>query len=145
VNGYLFLDIDGVLNSDESRKAGRTGSMSSLDPNACRRLSQAQLGSRFHVVIHSSRRSHTTLHDFRRALDRHSISVFDVVPADPADKVLAIRTWLRAHPDVVQYMVVDDERGVTDAFGSDGVEIDPRVGITSAQARLIAGELGGEG
>lgn len=129
----LFLDIDGVLNSAEWMRAGhmrphRGPRQSSFDPAACARLERVLRTTGAQVVISSSWRiTHTT--DAIESMLRERGAVSAVVigetprlgatrrhPADGGSTTFGrtqrgdeIAAWLRKHPEVTRWAIVDDD------------------------------------
>lgn len=106
----LFLDIDGVLNSASTMKHGvhlcnkRIVMLSRL----CKELD-------LKVVISSSWREIYDLRELKELLHRTGFGgiprVIDVTGNDTrGNRGTEIKAWLDAHPEVVQYAIIDDDR-----------------------------------
>jgi len=133
----LFLDMDGVLNSQEwfeKNHAARIAfknthgmgasdvqfihPLGHIDPDAVARLNCICDAVDFKIVLSSSWRIIISLDDLRIALThkgfRHVDRLIDVTPSLPLKsdenrRGMEIKAWLDQHPDVTQYVVLDDD------------------------------------
>lgn len=124
----LFLDIDGVLNSEEwalkKYQEGITGALQSeFDVEAVRHLNSIIEKSQAKVVISSSWR---LIHELEYIVEMLRKFGFkgDVIGKTPRSKMSGwrgndIRRWLNEHPEVHRFAILDDDsdmRGVEDHF-----------------------------
>jgi len=106
----LFLDIDGVVNSKESFKKGGMirEPYSELDPYMAFMVGKIQLYTDCKVVLSSSWR-----HSFEavQVLEKRICKMFDKTPVidGPHLRGDEIQEWLRNHPDVKRYAILDDD------------------------------------
>lgn len=138
----LFLDIDGVLNSNAYLKANpgsfdrSKGYISMFDPVACARLQVVLMVTGAKIVISSSWRIVHSIDDIRGYLAARGITaeVIGLTPsggydlsadhAFPTNETLTCRgaeilAWVDAHPELDSYAVVDDNSdmdGVRERF-----------------------------
>lgn len=111
----LFLDIDGVLNShrscyalggfphgfDKVHRARFDEVAVALVRDVCRETDCS-------IVLSSSWRIIHSVHECANGLD---LPIFDATPTTPGIRGNQIKEWLTAHPEVVQYAIVDDRLG----------------------------------
>lgn len=106
----LFLDIDGVLNSQTWTEANyaRGGNLLDLDPEAVRRVLNVLAATDAKLVLSSTWRLSRTL--VKQLLDV-GLPIFDSTPrADAFDcRSDEITAWLKSHPDVTTFAIVDDD------------------------------------
>lgn len=115
----LFLDVDGVLN--------RWGvSSNGLDEIRCERLAEAVRLSECKVVISSTWRLHPNAMEKRLLpmLITKGIECVGVTPVVQAHSILIaaprrdeIRQWLNDHPEVTDYVILDDDVDADDGTG----------------------------
>lgn len=113
----LFLDIDGVLNSSQWFKAlyrttGKGGLIRDFCPLASSNLlSILQEVPDLSIVISSSWRRRNTLEQLREILSEYHVAperVIGVTPILNTPRGLEIQAWLDEHPEVTQFVIVDD-------------------------------------
>lgn len=127
----IFLDFDGVLNSegsflyeDRRRKKwkiqGLKGPVSETLCNVCASNFQMILDKYpdVKVVISSTWRNLFTLDWLKEKLESYHISsnhVIDITSQDPGgNRGLEIQIWLNNRPEVTQYVIIDDnDWGIT--------------------------------
>lgn len=103
----LFLDIDGVLNSDEwfARRRPRLDDLSHLDPELVARADQIAGRAGASVVISSAWRMHRELEDLRQVLRAAGLRapILDETPVlsdgepDGLNRAAEILRWLEGH------------------------------------------------
>lgn len=109
----IFLDFDGVLTNHESGQ--------SFDPNCVELVRNLMLETDSDIVITSSHRQTKTLKQLKRKLAAHGIPGDRVVDVTPdlsetseegiyiaASRGLEILQWLRKHPNIENYVILDD-------------------------------------
>lgn len=107
----IFLDIDGVLNSDEyidSIKGKEMTAENEIDMEKVRLLEQAinQTGAR--VVLTASGRYAQVGRYLRKVLSQMAIFT-DATPYMNNIRGLEIKEWLRQNNDVEDFIILDDE------------------------------------
>ena len=151
----LFLDVDGVLNSEmlahqtggypfPAEGLGK-GSMEENPKHSEKKLALhpgvalvrgvcESTGAK--VVMHSTWRLHV---DFRRFASAWDLPIVDITSRQARSKQASIREWLASHPEVEQYAIVDDDNMsmTCGAPPSQQVFTDPMVGLTEANARRL--------
>lgn len=104
----LFLDIDGVVNSEESFKNG-SGGNTDIDPYMAFLVGKIQLETDCKVVLSSSWRHHP---DGIKMVEDRVVKIIDKTPfsrSKERDKRgYEIQDWLDAHPEVSRYAIIDD-------------------------------------
>ena len=114
----IFLDIDGVLNSDEYldkvKNSDIQGIERDIDVEKVKLLKRAidETGAR--VVLSSSWRWYKESREkIKEQLQKHNLKFIDITPTR-TDKTLKreeeIQIWLDSHPEVVNYVILDDEK-----------------------------------
>lgn len=106
----LFLDIDGVLDSVRSATAfggypAALAHIDAFDPIAIRLIQRLCDGAGVQVVLSSAWR---TFVDFRAAGEAFGLPIVDETPLLLGRRGDEIHAWLREHPQVEQYAIVDD-------------------------------------
>jgi hypothetical protein len=108
----LFLDIDGVLNSERSCAAYdgyphcfKPKDMAQFDHTAIALIRKLCKKTGCSIVLSSTWRITSTIHEVAGALD---LPIFDATPVLPGIRGLEISSWLASHPEVVTYAIVDD-------------------------------------
>ncbi len=113
----LFLDFDGVLNSEKYIKAAAVDGGVILDPSAMERLQRLILATDAHIVLTSSWRDHwecdplacdTVGTQINAIFASYGLSIFDKTPRLHRCREDEIEAWLTAHPATKQFAVVDD-------------------------------------
>lgn len=119
MSGYIFLDFDGVLNSERWYARGRrdslcTGSAKSIDPAAVGLLNQLIDRSGARIVVSSTWRL-AGLHSVRATLaQRGSIGrVVDVTPELGGPRGKEIEWWLRRNA-ASRIVILDDDSDMGD-------------------------------
>lgn len=107
----IFLDIDGVLNSDkyiDSIKGKEMTAENEIDMEKVRLLEQAinQTGAR--VVLTASGRYAQVGRYLREVLSQRAIFT-DVTPYMDNIRGLEIKEWLKQNNDVEDFVILDDE------------------------------------
>ena len=107
----IFLDFDGVLNS-ESCNNGVT-----LLPSKLELLRQLVEATDAQIVLSTSWREHWSK-DHRQCdstgatIDlifcAHGLQIFDKTPALPEGREAEIKAWLEQHPEIENFVVLDD-------------------------------------
>lgn len=108
----IFLDIDGVLNSDEYfekiKELHIHGIESEIDTNKIKLLKKAIDETKAKVVLISSWRYTRRAKELKELLAYYEIYV-DSTPFINHKRGLEIKTWLLDHPNVEDYVILDDE------------------------------------
>lgn len=108
----IFLDIDGVLNSDEYfekiKELNIHGIESEIDTNKIKLLKRAIDETKAKVVLISSWRYTRRAKELKEMLACYEIYV-DSTPFINHKRGLEIKKWLLDHPNVEDYVILDDE------------------------------------
>jgi len=103
----LFLDIDGVLNSAKTFAALKKDDVFPIDPHKAFMVGKIQLDTGCEVVLSSAWR-HSALGV--KEVEKRVVKLLDTTPSSK-DGVRGweIRTWLKQHPEVTRYAILDDD------------------------------------
>ncbi len=107
----IFLDFDGVINSFQSEL---------VDPECVGVLSAIIEETNAKVVATSASRyaflegkvdylESAFYCDYAKTLQSYGIVVDDILPCINKDKEVEIQAYLKAHPDISEYLVLDDD------------------------------------
>lgn len=148
----LLLDFDGVLNSEQQiRKDKRAGINSeaqglvSLDICEMARSNLQYVFERvptLKIVVHSTRRTRFSLDEFSVATGIPRENFIDITDPKIYDRHTAIFTWIKKHPSVTHYVILED--GPMPGDLSRVVQTDPTNGLTLADAKRAVTILGEE-
>lgn len=106
----LFLDIDGVCNS--AATAQRHQGFIGIDPYMAFLVGKIQLDTGCEVVLSSTWRLHEL---FREEVRKQVVNFIDITPnlgnggRHSAKRGREVRKWLRKHPEVTRYAILDDD------------------------------------
>lgn len=113
----IFLDFDGVLNSRRYlEKHGGVGV--AIDPARLELLKQLVYATDAEIVLSTSWRSHWSIigwmgdavgQEINRIFDSAGLYVYDKTPDLGRNRDEEIAAWLKAHPQVKSFVVLDDE------------------------------------
>lgn len=108
----IFLDVDGVLNSDEYFDSVSYSDDDSIeneiDMNKIKLLKEAVDLTDAQVVLSSSWRYTRKAQSLRKLLIENGIMT-DVTPFLQNKRGLEIKSWLKNNPDVDDFVILDDE------------------------------------
>lgn len=99
----LFLDIDGVLNNNETTE--RCNNFTGVDRKLAKRFTDWLNTTDVKIVLSSTWRLHP---EMWFALNEAGISWIDVTPGPHRYRGDDIKQWLDAHPEVTAYAILDD-------------------------------------
>ena len=122
----IFLDIDGVLNSVDSAvayhnwlpKGTRAQMEDRLDPVAVGLLRRLCIEADAKIVVSSTWRMGRTGENFIEIFRRHGWDDFpylDKTPVRHTERGYEIQEWLDAHPEVTNYVILDDDSDMLDS------------------------------
>lgn len=109
----IFLDIDGVVNSEECLMRGDAhGGILGIDPYLAFTFGKITLALPDVQVVLSSSWRHWP--DGRKTIEEKVCPIFDVTPIaawEPhgTQRGREIKAWLGKHPEVTQYAIIDDD------------------------------------
>ena len=108
----IFLDVDGVLNSDEYfdkiKNLDIQGIERDIDVEKIKLLKKAIDATGAEVVLSSSWRYTRNAQYLKELLSKYGIYV-DSTPYIQNERGLEIRKWLSEHQDVEDFVILDDE------------------------------------
>ncbi len=127
MKNILFLDFDGVINVSwwNTDKRGKFRAYYNFPEDGCVNHTQAvQWVSEFcekfnyDIVVSSTWRKDLTIKELGECLKksglREGINVIDITPIlDDKDRGDEITMWLKAHPEVKNYIIFDDDSDMT--------------------------------
>ena len=122
----IFLDVDGVLNSEQDRFSWTIESDKHLILLACIvRRTNAK------IVVSSSWRNCSLLDTLKKRLNDFSMSVFDVTGYNKNGiRGLEIKEWLDNHNDIESFVILDDEVfDIKEHFPNNFVQTSMEVGL----------------
>lgn len=107
MNKIIFLDIDGVLN-DAPTILGTGDDLPTMEHLEC--LKQIVDATGAEIVLSSSWRYHKSdFNDAKNALRKVELAIIDKTKELPKGRGAEISEWLSRHPEVEQYLILDDE------------------------------------
>ena len=109
----IFLDIDGVLNSDEYIDRAKNVQGRHIDIDKVKLLKKAIDETGAKTVLTSSWRNSKDIGPLREFLAKYEI-YFDATPFIKWERGLEIKQWLSEHNRVEDYIILDDE--IYDSF-----------------------------
>jgi hypothetical protein len=131
----LFLDCDGVLNDSDDLVVDRDGGgCYVINREKIRRLQTILDDTGAKVVLCSSWR---LMEGGREFLENYcGIPILDITPGPYADKIRGhdVQEWLDAHPEVDDYVILEDETDCLPHQLPHLVVCDPEVGLTETMA-----------
>lgn len=109
----IFLDIDGVLNSDDffegTANSDLQGIEREIDVEKIKLLKKAIDETGAKIVLSSSWRYMKKVQDLKELLSQYGISITGSTSFIEGKRGLEINQWLIEHPDVVDFVILDDE------------------------------------
>lgn len=118
----IFLDIDGVLNTNRERRRRGSNSSRPFDAEAVTALNEILTKSGARIVVSSMWRYYNTPEELDEILTLEGVAPGTVIDKTPdlsssrnpwIDVVPPrrdeIKAWLDEHPDVTGYVVIDDD------------------------------------
>ena len=132
----VFLDFDGVLNSEQSTQ--QLGTRYRFARSSVETLNGVLRQSEARIVITSSWRENWSLRENAEFLERDGVLPSRVVGKTPTlgqERGLEIEAWLRAVPYTVASFVILDDRDDMAMHRERLVQVSPQVGVSLAQAQ----------
>ena len=132
----VFLDLDGVLNSEQSVQ--QLGTRYRFAKSSVAALNEILHQTKARLVITSSWREGLMLSEIVGYLERDGVMAGRVVGKTRSlgkERGLEIDAWLRSVPYVVSSFVILDDRDDMAMHRERLVQIDPQFGLTLAQAQ----------
>lgn len=142
----IFLDIDGVLNSNRSciafggypfKVAGPERAM--FDEVALGLIRNIAMAAGAQIVLSSSWRLHNHYSEIGAGL---GLPIIDRTPSLPGPRGAEIAYWLAEHPEVEQYAIVDDDPDMLDGQMPLFVNTNMSEGFTWRDAKKLCSILG---
>lgn len=149
----IFLDIDGVLNSNDTLQKihyhqkfkGISPKCAELDEDNIRNLNNLVRQTNAKIVLHSSWRYGYSQYDgaILTAFREMNLHVDDIVSVKIPDKDKAISDYIKNHPDISHYVILDDYP-LFPSHESSFIEITADHGLTESYFPQILKLLGYE-
>jgi len=145
----LFLDVDGVLNSQAWMKRCAGVNLLGVDPEAVARVQEIVARTGAKVVLSSTWRLVNTLVGI---LLRSKVPVFDKTPdlvrqaggmCNERPRSDEIEAWLAAHPEVTAWAILDDDEDA--GYGAcepHFVQTNPQMGLDDFCMKRVIALLG---
>lgn len=144
----LFLDFDGVLNSERTRYAlgglpddFRPAERAKFDPVAIALIARLCRHSDVRIVVSSAWRN---LHSVEECAQELGLPIIDQTPFLGADvyennvqRGHEIQAWLDAHPEVTHYAIVDDMDDMLASQQDHFVRTDPNNGLSYSDYQAL--------
>lgn len=138
----LFLDIDGVCNSEETHHKYPKAHFP-IDQYMAYLVGKIKLLTGCEVVLSSSWRHHE---ESKKIINERIVTLYDVTPfsrtSDNNMRGYEIKDWLDAHPEVTKYAILDDDSDMLPEQLPNFFQTDWKVGITREIADKIIFHLG---
>jgi hypothetical protein len=114
----IFLDIDGVLNSIDSMIALHGCNESKLDPISVGLLKRLCADTDAKIVISSTWRRGRATKDFIDIFAKYNWPDAPVISRTPVldtERGFEIQEWLDSHPEVTDFVILDDDSDMLDS------------------------------
>ncbi len=145
---YIFLDIDGVLNTYRHRllqeEVTGDSSMHNWCPQACNNLLQLCREYDVHIIISSNWKDQYELEEIREYFEKNGIPSDSIIDKTPSEvevhkaaeyRGLEIQQWLNKNaPNGASYVIIDDESTILSAQKEHFVHVDPEEGLADPGA-----------
>lgn len=141
VTSVLFLDIDGVLNSERYRYGHELGVLANdfIDPDAVKTLNHITRRWELKVVVSSAWRVLPELDAILRAKGVQA-EIIGKTPVRAAPRGEEIALWLADHAEVTAYVILDDD-GDMGELRDHLVQTDYRYGLRPEDIERVAAVL----
>lgn len=132
----LFLDVDGVLN--DAKTNTRCAGFFGLEPKLVKRF-LAWLPKDVKIVLSSTWRLYSAVH---HCLNDAGITWIDVTDDLMLwDRGEEIYRWLKTHPEVTSFAILDDRDDFGGRFAEQIVYTNEKVGVTKADLAKVSAIL----
>lgn len=114
----IFLDVDGVLNSEHWYKSNhkkhpeRCRTDTAIDPRFVRNLKKIVDRTGAKIVLSATCRGTVKTkknHYLRKILKEHGLEIYDYTPNTGMERGIDIQEWLNHHRDVTNIVILDDD------------------------------------
>lgn len=134
----LFLDMDGVVNSEACYKRGLFKTDFPVDAYMAFLVGKIQLDTNCKVVLSSSWRHHP---ESVEQINKQLVPLLDITGSEPLDpsrprgiencqRGREIKAWLDKHPEVEKYAILDDENDMLPEQQENFFQTSWKTGIT---------------
>ena len=143
----LFLDVDGVLNSEQwftldSKDEDSYIGLRSISPKAALRVKEVLAQTEAKIVLSSVWR---IIPEMTKELEAWGIPIFDQTPVlDTNHRASEISAWLAAHPEVSVFAIIDDDDDAGDSavLAPRFIQTSWKRGIQDIHVHALIGLLG---
>jgi len=155
-NSYIFLNIDGVLNTDEHlrRQISEKGRSTRMDwcPIACNNLSRLCKKFGCKIVITSSWRHEFDLDELKQIFESNGISrdlVLDVTPSvavvsegEDCCRGNEIQQWLEEKAELdTPFLIIDDKPDVLESQSLRLIQVEKEDGFANPDSMIMAVQI----
>ena len=146
----IFLDIDGVLNSEETVKKGIRSDRGyiGIDPFLTAIFNRIIFATDAKIVLSSTWRKLDTSRDEvrRRVMDFIDVTPDTFLMGESAwsERGDEIQAWLDHHPEVEKYAIIDDDNRAMEQHGDNYFQTFWNEGLTEGIAATIIQHLNNE-
>ena len=139
----LFLDIDGVLNSEVFyRSTSHTDNITSrFDPKSVELIKKLVEEFSLQIVISSTWRYGATdrlMHELKNSkLIRYLYHEWFTPVIHPAHRGTEIKLWLELHPEVTDYIIIDDDENMLEEQLNRFIKTDLHEGMTEVHFNRV--------
>lgn len=136
----IFLDIDGVISLPK-------GGLYSLNKKRLRLLEEIITDTGAQIVLSSTwRKDDTAFRKLTRVLAYRGLKISDITPdfsnepQRPLERFYRgheIQDWLNRHPQVENYVILDDDSDVLDSQLRHFIQTDSNIGLTETLAYRV--------
>lgn len=148
----LFLDIDGVVNSENTffRTKGERDSLFVIDPYMALLVARIVEATGVQIVLSSSWRHHP---DGIAVVEKRVWKILDKTPTMPrptgtgveyGERGREIKEWLSRHPEVEQYAILDDDSDMLPEQLPNFFKTSWKTGITDEISKKIIEHFNGK-
>jgi hypothetical protein len=136
----LFLDCDGVLNSEANIKQGLFNTVFPVDQYMAFLVGKIQLNTDCKVVLSSAWRHHEPSVE---KLNKQLVPIFDITPDLDLPRVRGdeIKAWLDEHSEVTKYAILDDDTDMLPEQLPNFFQTQWKVGITEEIMNKVIAHL----
>ena len=134
----LFLDIDGVCNSEQTHTKDPSAYFP-IDKYLAFLIGKIQLDTNCEVVLSSSWRHHKPSIE---EIEKRIVKISDITTKEHKEiRGYEIETWLEDHPEVTKYAILDDDDDMLEKQKPNFFKTSWKIGITKEIADSIITHL----
>lgn len=137
----LFLDMDGVVNSEACMERGLFNTDFPVDSFMAFLVGQIHMNTGCKVVLSSAWRHHD---ESVARITKQMVPIFDITPDNPRgvyERGHEIKAWLDAHPEVEKYAILDDDSDMLPEQLPNFFKTEWKIGLTEEIAKKVEEHL----